>query len=159
MHWAIQGASDEEMKRKIYEHAKEWDIKADPTGVKKHWSGKDGFAWRVNLQDHPLDNATTQETAKKAHYAVEYHATSSYVHCFSPVVDNLLPKSFIPFEVRELSGEYERPSQKTLFTLISYLHSCTVYALYGMNCDRPAAIDSLFSEILASLLPFRKLHW
>ena len=159
MHWALQTATDEEMKRKIYERAKEFNIKADPNGVKEHWSGKNGFAWKTNLDDHPLDNSVTTETAKKSTYATEYHATSSYLHCFSPVVNNLLPKSFVPFEVRESSGEFERPSQKTLFTLISYLHSCVAYALYGMNCDQPATINDLFSDILASLMPFRMLNF
>jgi len=158
MHWALQHASGGEMERKIRDHAKQFDIKDDPSGVRKHWSGKDGFAWKINLEDHPLDNATSTDIVKKATYAVEYHATSSYVHCFSPVVNNLLPREFVPFEVKESSGEFERPSQKTLLTLISYLHNCVVYTLFGMNVDRPASVNQMFSDALASLMPFRKLH-
>ncbi len=73
---------------------------------------------------------------KKATYAVEYHGISSYVHCYSPAVSNFLPSERAPFKVRESSGERHNSSQVTFFILISYLHSCVAYALYGMNLER-----------------------
>ncbi len=157
MHYALQHAAGQPMEQKILDHAKQFDLKDDPTGSRKHWSGKDGFAWKVNLDDHPLDNATSTELAKKATYAVQYHATSSFLHCYSPVVNNFLPSEGVAFEVKESSAQYEKPSQKTLFILISYLHSCVAYALFGMNLERTQRMNDLFSEILTSLLPYRKM--
>jgi Family of unknown function (DUF5677) len=64
MHYALQHAAGEPMEQKIRDHAKEFDLKEDAKGVQKHWSGKDGFAWKVNLDDHPLDNATSTELVR-----------------------------------------------------------------------------------------------
>jgi hypothetical protein len=158
MHYALEHAVGQPMELKILEHAKQFDLKADPRGTEKHWSGKKGFAWRVNLEDHPLDNVASTELAKKSTYAVEYHGTSRFVHCYSPAVSNFLPTEGAPFEVRDSSAEWEKPSQKTLFILISYLHSCVAYALFGLNLERTEAMNDLFSDTLASLLPYRKAN-
>ncbi len=157
MHYALLYASGQPMEQEIRDFAEQYDLKDDPSGARTHWSGKNGFAWKVNLDDHPLDNAAITELAKKSTYAVEYHATSSFVHCFSPVVNNFLPSEGVAFEVKESSGEWEKPSQKTLFILTSYLHSCVTYALFGMNCERTKRINDLYSEVLAYLLPYRKM--
>lgn len=158
MHYALQNAAGEPMEQKIRDRAKQFDLTEDAKGVQKHWSGKDGFAWKVNLDDHPLDNATSTELVKKSTYAVEYHGTSSYVHCYSPAVNNFLPSERTPFEVRESTGEWHNSSQVSLFILLSYLHSCVAYALFGMNLERPQMMNELFSDTLASLLPYRKLR-
>ena len=158
MHYALQHAAGEPMEQKIRDHAKEFDLKEDAKGVQKHWSGKDGFAWKVNLDDHLLDNATSTELVKKSTYAVEYHGTSSYVHCYSPAVNNFVPSERIPFEVTESTGEWHNSSQVSLFILLSYLHSCVAYALFGMNLERPQKMTDLFSDTLASLLPYRKMR-
>jgi hypothetical protein len=158
MHHALKHVTGTDVEREIRDFAKRFDLKDDPTLVRTHWSGKEGFAWRVNLEDHPLDNASNTELAKKSAYAVEYHATSSFVHCFSPVVNNFLPSEGIAFRIRESSGEFEKPSQKVLFILIDYLHSCVAYALFGINEERTKRMNDLYSEILASLLPYRKTH-
>ena len=158
MHYALKHVAGQPAEQEIRDYAKRFDLEDDPSGSRTHWSGMDRFAWRVNLDDHPLDNAANTELAKKSGYAVEYHATSSFVHCFSPVVNNFLPSEGVPFEVKESSRQCERPSQATLFILISYLHSCVAYALFGMNEERTQSMNDLFSETLASLLPYRKLH-
>ncbi|MGD0445798.1 MAG: DUF5677 domain-containing protein [Edaphobacter sp.] len=158
MHYALQHAAGEPTEQKIRDYAKQFDLKADASGSRKHWSGKDGFAWKVNLDDHPLDNATSTELVKKSTYAVEYHGTSSYVHCYSPAVNNFLPSEMTPFKVRNSSGEWHNSSQVTLIVLISYLHSCVAYALFGMNLERTQRMNDLFSDTLASLLPYRKMR-
>jgi hypothetical protein len=157
MHYALQHVAGQPMEQKIREYAKQFDLKGDPKGSQKHWSGKDGFAWKVNLDDHPLDNVTSTELVKKSTYAVEYHGTSSFVHCYSPVVNNFLPPERTPFAVKESSGKWPSPSQVTLIILISYLHSCVAYALFGMNLERTQRMNDLFSDTLASLLPYRKM--
>jgi hypothetical protein len=58
-----------------------------------------------------------------------------------------------PFEVRESSREWRNPSQVTLIILISYLHSCVAYVLYGMNLERTQKMNDLFSDTLTSLFP------
>jgi hypothetical protein len=159
MHYALQSSVDKPMEQRILDHAKEWGIEPNPLGASGHWSGmRRGFVWEVIRDDHPLDSPSSTESSKKSHHAVNYHAPSSYVHCSAPAVENFLPGEFTPFAVRESSGEFERPSQKTLFILISYLHSCVAYALFGMNLERPKIVNDLFSDVLASLMPFRRLH-
>jgi hypothetical protein len=158
MHYAIMHVTGQPMEQEIRDFAKQFNLKDDPSGSRDHWSGKNGFAWKVNLDDHPLDNAADTELVKKSKYAVEYHATSSFVHCFSPVVNNFLPSEGVAFEVKESSGKWEKPSQKTLFILISYLHSCVAYALFGMNLERTQRMNDLFSEMMASLLLYRTMQ-
>jgi hypothetical protein len=155
MHYALMHSTGQPMEQKIRDFAEQFDLKDDPSGTRAHWSGKNGFAWKVNLDDHPLDNAANTELVRKSTYAAEYHATSSFVHCFSPVVNNFLPSEGVAFDVKESSGKYEKPSQQTLFILISYLHSCVAYALFGMNLERTQRMNDLFSETLAGLLPYR----
>jgi hypothetical protein len=158
MHYALQHAAGKPMEQKIRDHAKQFELKDDAKGAQKHWSGKDGFAWKVNLDEHPLDNATSTELVKKSTYAVEYHGTSSYVHCYSPAVNNFLPEERTPFEVRASSGEWHNSSQATLIILISYLHSCVAYSLFGMNLERTQEMNDRFSDTMASLLPYRKMR-
>jgi hypothetical protein len=50
MHYALQHAAGEPMEQKIRDHAKQFDLKDDAKGAQRHWSGKDGFAWRVTLR-------------------------------------------------------------------------------------------------------------
>ena len=157
MHYALQHAAGDSMEQKIREYAKQFDLKDDAEGAGKHWSGKKGFAWKVNLDDHPLDNAASTELVKKSTYAVEYHGTSSYIHCYSPAVNNFLPSDWTPFEVKGSSGLWNNASQVTLFILISYLHSCEAYALFGMNVERTQRMNDLFSDTLAALLPYRSM--
>jgi hypothetical protein len=98
------------------------------------------------------------ELTKKSAYAVEYHATSSFVHCYVTAVNNFLPRQCVPFEVMQSSGLVEKPSQKTLFTLLSHLHSMVAYDIFGLNLERPAVFNDLFSNALASLAPYRRIH-
>jgi hypothetical protein len=158
MHYALQHAAGEPMEQKIRDRAKQFDLTEDAKGVQKHWSGKDGFAWKIHLDDHPLDNTTSTEMVKKSTYAVEYHGTSSYVHCYSPAVNNFLPPEQMSFAVQESTGEWHNSSQVTLIILTSYLHSCVAYALFGMNLERTQKMNDLFSDTLASLLPYRKMR-
>jgi len=158
MHYALQHAAGESMEQKIREHARQFDLKDDPSEAGRHWSGKKGFAWKVNLEDHPLDNVASTELVKKSTYAVEYHGTSSYVHCYSPAVNNFLPSEWTPFEVEESSGRWNNASQVALIILISYLHSCVAYAFFGMNVERTQRMNELFSDTLAALLPYRPMQ-
>lgn len=164
MHYLLRYEAGQPAEQKIREFAKQYDLEDDPTGASAHWSGKrNGFAWKVNLENHPLDlvsiteaDAAKAELAKKAAYAVDYHAPSSFAHCYSPVVNNFLPPEGVAFNVKESSGEYEKPSQTVLFTLVSYLFDCVAYALFGLNEARSQRMNDLHSEALASLLPYRQ---
>ena len=56
------------------------DIVADPKAASKHWSGEAGFIWYCTNLIHPFDGETYPLKARKIDYAVDYHATSAYVH-------------------------------------------------------------------------------
>jgi len=165
MYQALQSPPDDEMQRKIFEHAKQLGIEPDATSASKHWSGLRAFAWDTFKLEHPLDLPTNDietkersERGKKQWYAVEYKHPSSFVHCLETAIDNYIPEEASPFRVAMSSGKTVQPSQSTLFILLSHLHCTIAYALFGMNVDRPAALNALFSETLNSMKPFKRLH-
>jgi hypothetical protein len=54
--------------------------------------------------EHPLDGPNTNETIKSAEYAVDYHQTSAFVHCYEPAIENFVPDEKTPFKVKLADG-------------------------------------------------------
>ena len=113
--------------------------------------------WDVALADHPLDGPTTSQH-KKLSYAVDYHQTSSFVHCSQPALDNYFPEAHRPYCVSPSSGEYDQPRQKILFIIVIHLHASIAYVLFGLNLERPAKLNTLFQETLKGMKPVEPLR-
>jgi hypothetical protein len=158
LHYALQQFDAKPEEQEIREYAKQLGINPDARSARRHWSGISGFPWQVTLVDHSLDGPVTTEHHKKASYAVDYHQTSSFVHCSQPALDNYAWEERNPFRVSPSSGKYDQPSQKTLFIILIYLYSTIAYALFGMNLERPAALKALFQATLNSMKPIQRLH-
>jgi hypothetical protein len=158
LHYALQQFGGKPEEQQIREYAKELGLDPDAKSVRRHWSGISGFAWQVMLVSHPLDGPATAELQKKASYAVDYHQTSSFVHCSQPALDNYFCEGRTPFRVSPSSGKYDQPSQKTLFIILIYLYSTIAYALFGMNIERPGALKALFHATLNSMKPAQRRH-
>jgi hypothetical protein len=58
---------------------------------------------------HPLDGPGTNQLSKSSEYAVHYHQTSSYLHCFEPVIENFLPAERTPFKAKLADGNGGHP--------------------------------------------------
>jgi len=158
MHWALQNGIGESIEDDIRQRAKEWRIVDDPTLVRKHWSGKDGFAWKTNLEPHPLDGDKSSDLKKKSMYAVDYHQTSSYIHCFCTGIDNYLPDEFVAYEVTDPLRVHETLFQKVVFIILRYVHSCIAYTLLGLGMERPQVFNDLFSAAVASVAPYQRRY-
>jgi hypothetical protein len=158
MHWALQNGAGEPIEAEIRKFAKEWKIEEDPKLVKKHWSGKDGFAWKTNLEPHPLDGDRSTDLTKKSVYAVDYHQTSSYIHCFSTSIDNYLPTEIVPYEIVDLSRSSETLFQKVIFMILRYVHACIAYTLFGLNMERPQVFNNLVSTAVATVAPYQRRY-
>lgn len=148
MYHAMVNAKDEEMKADIRAHAEELGLHDDPTEVVGHWSGKNGFGWIVNQSEHPLDGPNSNDTIKSAEYAVDYHQTSGFVHCYEPAIENFVPDDRTPFKVKLADGDGGQPGQSVLYILLRYIHSSTAYFFFGMGLDRPQRVNELFSTML-----------
>jgi len=154
----LETKPDPEMEKKVYERAKMFGIVPDSKGASKHWSGEKGFARAAFLLVHPLDRSTDTESQKKRTYAVEYKHTSAFVHCAQQALDNYFPEEGQEFIVTRSTERYFKPTQFTLWVLVSHLHAVICYALFGMNVDRPDTVNSLFSETFNSLKKVKRLH-
>jgi uncharacterized protein DUF5677 len=160
-YWLYQGLQQFDGKpeeQEIRNYAKQQGIDPNAKCARRHWSGDSGFVWKVTLENHPLDGPASSEHLKKTSYAVDYHQTSSLVHCSQPALDNYFSEEGNSFRVSPSSGKYDQPSQKTLFILVLYLHSAIAYALFGMNLERPATLNALFQTALNGLIPVPRLH-
>lgn len=148
MYHALRTFKDEELKADVRAHAKELDLHEDPTEVEGHWSGQSGFGWFINQSEHPLDGPTPNELTKAVDYAVDYHQTSSYVHCYAPAVENFVPDEGKPFKVKLADGQGGEPGQSVLYILVRYVHACAAYTFFGMGLERPQRLNELFSEMI-----------
>lgn len=156
LHYALEQSVGKPEEQDIKDYAKQLGITPDTKAATLPWSGVRGFVWQVMAGDHPLDGPAPK--AKVPAYAVDYHQTSSYVHCSQPALDNYFPKEGAPFSISPSSGDYDQPSQKVLFIAVVYLHSSICYALYGLGVDRPAGIGTLFQEVLSKMDTVKRLH-
>jgi hypothetical protein len=87
-----QSITDDDKLKDIEEYAAQLQLDArfpNPRAALGHWSSLGrGFAWKVLEDDHPQDADTYHRERRKAQYAVDYHATSQYVHCSERGVAN-----------------------------------------------------------------------
>lgn len=148
MYHAMMNAKDEETKSDIRAHAEELGLHDDPTEVVGHWSGKNGFGWIVNQMEHPLDGPNTNEAIKSAEYAVDYHQTSAFVHCYEPAIENFVPQEKTPFKVKRADGDGGQPGQSVLYILLRYIHASIAYLFFGLGLERPQTLNELFSRVL-----------
>lgn len=157
LHHALQQFGGTPEEQGIREHAQEMDIDADTRTASRHWSASRAFVWTTTVGDHPLDGPTNTEPHRRVSYAVDYHHTSSFVHCAQPALDNYFPRQETPFRVSPSSGEYIQPRQKVLFIIVIYLHSAIAYTLFGLGVRRPASIDKEFGDVLQAMKPIERL--
>ncbi len=148
MYHAMVNAKDEETKSHIRTHGEELGLHDDPTEVVGHWSGKNGFGWIVNQMEHPLDGPNTSEAIKSAEYAVDYHQTSAFVHCYEPAIENFVPDEKTRFKVKLSDGNGGQPGQSVLYILLRYTHASMAYLFFGLGLERPQGLNELFSKVL-----------
>ena len=123
------------------------DLKIDPKDAVRHWSKLAGFMWKVTEMEHPLDDPEKTLAFRRRAYAVDYHATSQYVHCSSLGISNYWPNFLEPYTARCQSERYVQNIQLVLFILVMYLHSCCAYGLFGLGIDLPLQLDHLLSAM------------
>ena len=79
LHQAKEYLTDPEVLAEIDRYAAENKIVPDTKPAMQHWSGLQGFTWKVISMDHPLDGPTYEPKNRKVDYAIDYHQTSAYV--------------------------------------------------------------------------------
>jgi Family of unknown function (DUF5677) len=152
IYWARQVGVSDEVAADIDEYAKSFGLVEDPKAATRHWTGdRGGFAWETMICDHPLDAVGDHETTKKALYALEYHQTSSYVHCLSTGIDNYLPREGVKYQVIDLTRRWDILYRKVLVLILRHIHSCAIYTLHGLNIDRPKSIDNIYAAAVKEL--------
>jgi hypothetical protein len=160
IYWARQVGMSDEVAADIDEYAKSFGLVEDHKTATRHWAGeKGGFAWDTMICDHPMDAIGDHKTTKKALYALEYHQTSSYVHCLSTGIDNYLPREGVKYQVTDPTRRWDILYRKVLVLILRHIHSCAIYTLHGMNIDRPESIDHIYSAAVKELpayVPMRK---
>jgi hypothetical protein len=142
--------------KEIREYMDAEGIVPDTKPASRHWSGEKGFVRGTMIIDHPLDGSITTER-KKISYAADYFQTSTFVHCSLPAVDNYFVEEATPFQVSTSTNLHET-SRSTLFTVFLYLQSTIIYALFGMNTDRPPKLDKIFQKTLNTLNPIPRRY-
>jgi hypothetical protein len=151
--------TDAEVLSDLEKYASENDIIADPKAASKHWSGEASFIWYCTNLIHPLDGETYPLKARKIHYAVDYHATSAYVHDSLAAIEHLLPSDNFVYEPEMKPRDDEGQSgQKTLYIIVRYIHLATRYAMFGMEIEKTETIDEEHRRILSALKPIVRRH-
>lgn len=137
--------------------AQELDAKRlDPKDAFRHWSSHRAFIWEAMTGAHPLDGQTNTLQHRKVAFAVDYHAPSQYVHCSQRGLDNYFHEPAWVYTVDGRRGSVvDNTAPKALFVLCQYLHETVCYALFGINVDRPKAVNTLFAKVIAKLEPIR----
>jgi hypothetical protein len=143
----------------------ELDKYADENGIipnskpaSAHWSGIKGFVWAVCNMSHPLDGAAYELRHRKIEFATEYHQTSAFVHCSFPAIDTLVPEEGVVYEPRFKSEGKEQEGQKTLYTIVQFVHYAVHYTLYAMRVEDASPVEDLFRDTLSQLHPIQRLH-
>ena len=107
---------------------------------------------------HPLDGPAYGVKHRKIEFATEYHQTSAFVHCSFPAIDTLVPQEGVVYEPRFKSEGKEQEGQKTLYTVVQFVHYAVRYMLYAMKVEDAAPVDVLFRDTLSQLHPIQRLH-
>lgn len=140
------------------EYADENGIIPDSKPGSEHWSGIRGFVWAVCNMTHPLDGPAYGLKHRKIEFATEYHQTSAFVHCSFPAIDTLVPEEGVVYEPRFKSEGKEQEGQKTLYTIVQFVHYAVRYTLYAMKVEDAGPADVLFRDTLSQLHPIQRLH-
>ncbi|MBZ5663074.1 MAG: DUF5677 domain-containing protein [Acidobacteriia bacterium] len=149
-HYALEHSTGMEKESEIRQYMKREGIVADTKPARRHWSGEDGFVWKVAISDHPLDGTMTQRH-RKAEHAANYYYASQFVHCSSPAIDCYCPDEGTPFRLSSSSG-LRNTCRSTLFVITVSVRSSIGYALFGMNVDSPARLNMLCQKTLEKLV-------
>ena len=149
-HYALEHSTEVEKESEIRQYMEREGIVADTKPARRHWSGEDGFVWKVAISDHPLDGAMTQKH-RKAEHAANYYNASQFVHCSSPAIDSYCPDEGTPFCVLSSSG-LRKTGHSTLFVITVSVHSAVGHALFGMNVDYPRRLNTLCQKTLEKIL-------
>jgi len=157
LHYALEVFAGKAQEPEIRRYAKQQGIAPDDKLARRHWSGEAGFVWAVTNIEHPLDGPVTPKH-KKVSYAADYYQTSTYVHCSSPAIDAYCPEEGASFRVSPSSTKLAQPSESTLFVILINLHNLIAYALFGMNLERPARLNTLFQKTLNKMKPIPRRH-
>jgi hypothetical protein len=107
----------------------------------------------VALLNHPLDGNTFSLSQRKLAYAVDYHATSQYVHCSERGLVNYFHDPARIFAIAAHGGALDNALPKALFITCIYLHSILCYALFGMKVDRPQELNEHLASVIEKLKP------
>lgn len=153
LHHAFEQFAGRPEEDEIRKYAASIGINPETKAANRHWSGVNGFVWTTALGAHPLDNPATSKPSKRMSYAVDYHQTSSFVHCAQPALDNYCPEANKPFRISPSSCEYHKSFQKVLFIIVIYVHSAIYYALFGLGLERPLQLRDQFGKVLEVLAP------
>jgi hypothetical protein len=153
---AKQFIKDASVLADIEKYAADNNIIADPKPAKRHWSGEENFAWHCVGLIHPLDGQTHDLDSRKIDYAVDYHATSAYVHCTLEAIEHLLPSDqFVYAPATKPVGEGNQ-DQRTLYIIIQGIHAATRYAMFGMEMQKTQAIDQEYRRVMAAFKPIKR---
>lgn len=159
LYQAKQWITDASLIAEMDKFAAENSIAADPKAASNHWSGVAGFTWHCVNLDHPLDGQTYDLKSRKIAYAVDYHATSAYVHGSHDAIEHLLPFTRSVYApLLRLSDDDGQAGQKTLYIVVQYSHLSTRYAMFGMEVEKTQFIDEEYRRALAALEPVRARH-
>jgi Family of unknown function (DUF5677) len=134
------------------------NIVADPKPASGHWSGKSAFTWLAVKGDHPLDGPLNKIDHRKIDFEIGYHQTSAYVHGSFHAIESFFPDERAVYAPRLFSEGDEQEGSKTLFAVVRYIHQAVRYAVFAMEIDNTAAIDSAYREMLDRLDPPLRLH-
>lgn len=149
-HYALEHSTEKGKESEIRQYMEREGIVADTKPARRHWSGEDGFVWKVAISDHPLDGAKTQKH-RKAEHAANYYNANTFVHCSCPAIDSYCPNEGTAFRVSSSSG-LRKTGNSTLFVITVSVHSSIGYALFGMNIDHPARLNMLCQKTLEKLV-------
>ncbi len=158
LHHAKEYLTDSAMLAELDKFAKENAIVSDRRAASEHWSGLQGFIWKVCQMDHPLDGTSYTLKHRKIGYAIDYHQTSAYVHCSFAAIDGMLPDERTVYNPRWKSEGREQEGQRTLYDVLQYVQHAVQYALFAVRVEDAARVDILFRDALSRLHPIKRLH-
>jgi len=118
--------SDPEMLKEAENYATQQKLEVrqpSPLAALGHWSSLgSGFVWKVVQLSHPLDGSTYSVNQRKVGYAVDYHATSQYVHCSERSLINYFHNPARIYAVATRSDTLENTVPKALFIVCIYVN-------------------------------------
>jgi hypothetical protein len=159
LYQAKQWITDASALAEMDKYAAESGVVPDSKAASEHWSGFKNFVWECVNMNHPLDDPTYSLATRKIEYAIEYHATSAFVHCSQASIEHLLPpEDWIYVPELKPSGDTGQAAQRALFIILRYVHVSTRYAMFGMEIENTRSLDEEFKNTLAALEPVERRY-